>query len=374
MPSKYKQGTLERIKTKRGICWYLRYTESTSAGTTRPRILVGTAAEYPTKSLANRAAEGIRKRINESVAHRKTFGDLLDRYEREGMPARHSTRRGYQSMINAHIRPRWGKSPLEDVRAYEVRAWLMALDCGSIRKGHVHDLMKNLFRFGMLWEWLPLVENPMRLFSIPGSSKRSKQPGTLTKTQFHALLEKLDDPYRTMVGAVQCLGLRISELMALQWRDLDFLGEKVKVCRAIVEGHVGEVKTFQSARELPLHSQVAQMFVSWLGQTEFKEPEHFVFASPWKAGELPYNASKIQSNILRQAGKDIGLTFSLGWHTFRHTYRAFLRQSGAAMDVQRDLMRHADIQTTMQTYGGTALDELRPINSTVVDSLFGGKQ
>jgi hypothetical protein len=40
----------------------------------------------------------------------------------------------------------------------------------------------------------------------------------------------------------------------------------------------------------------------------------------------------------------------------------------------RDLMRHADIQTTMQTYGGTGIDELRPVNETVVESLFGGKQ
>jgi integrase len=162
--------------------------------------------------------------------------------------------------------------------------------------------------------------------------------------------------------------------MALQWRDLDFLGEKVKVCRAIVGGHVGDVKTNQSAAELPLHPQVAQMFVSWFSQTEFKKPEHYIFASPWQAGELPYSATDVQSKILRKAGKDIGLTFSLGWHTFRHTYRTLLRQAGAPMDVQRDLMRHADIQTTMQTYGGTGIDELRPVNETVVESLFGGKQ
>jgi integrase len=375
--SKLKSGTLERVKTARGLCWFLRYTEGTGAKVVRPRVRIGLVSEYTSKAKAWKAAEPILRRLNASVGQLKTFGDLIDRYEAEAMPERHSTRQGYKSMIRFHIRPRWGSTPLEDVRAYEVRAWLMGLPCGSVRKGHVHDLMKNLFRFGMLWEWMPLVENPMRLFSIPGSSKRSKTPGTLTHKQFHELLEKLDDPYRTMVGTIQCLGLRISELMALQWRDLDFLGEKVRVCRAIVEGHVGEVKTCQSARDLPLHPQVAQMFVSWFSQAEFKEPEDFVFASPWSRSlerMLPYNASKIQSSILRKAGKDIGLTFSLGWHTFRHTYRALLRQSGAAMDVQRDLMRHADIQTTMQTYGGTQLDELRPINRTVVDSLFGGKK
>lgn len=374
-PAKYRQGTLERVKTGQGWCWYLRHTEVTSEGTSRPRTRIGLVAELPTKSAANRAAEGIRKRLNGPVAGRKTFGDLLDRYIAEEIPARHSTRQGYLSMIRTHIRPKWGTVAIADVRAYEVRAWLMSRPCDTRRKGHIHGLMRVLFRFAMLWEWLPAVENPMRLFSLQGSTKRRKQPGALTHEQFHQLLEKIpDEPYRTMVIAAQCLGLRVSELLALQWQDLDFLEGRVSVCRAIVEGHVGAVKTAQSAGRLPLHPYVAQLFLSWRRCTEFKDAQQYVFASPWQAGELPYNASKIQSSILRKAGKAIGLTFSLGWHTFRHTYRAFLRQAGAPMDVQRDLMRHADIQTTMQTYGGTQLDELRPINSTVVDSLFGGKR
>jgi integrase len=370
-----KQGTLEKAKTAKGLVWYLRYTDSTGAKTVRPRVRIGLVAEYSTKGKAWRAAEPILKRINGLVEGRKTFGDLLDRYIAEAMPPRHSTRRGYQSMINAHIRPRWGKTPLEDVHSYETEVWLLSLPIGTRRKGHIHGLMRVLFRYAMHIRWLLLQANPMHSFSIQGATKRKTQPGTLTHEQFHGLLEKIaDEPYRTMVIAAQCLGLRVSELLALQWADVDFLGARITVARAIVEQHLGAVKTYQSARQLPLHAHVSQLFLSWRKQTEFTEPKHFIFASPWQAGELPYNASKIQSSILRKAGKAIGLTFSLGWHTFRHTYRAFLRQAGAPMDVQRDLMRHADIQTTMQTYGGTQLDELRPINSTVVDSLFGGRK
>jgi integrase len=376
--SKLKSGTLEKVKTAHGQCWYLRYTEGNGAKVVRPRVRIGLVSEFPSKAKAWKAAEPILRRLNASVGQLKTFGDLLDRYGAEAMPERHSTRRGYQSMINAHIRPRWGKTPLEDVHSYETEVWLLSLPIGSRRKGHIHGLMRVLFRFAMHIRWLGLQANPMRSFSIPGATKRAKTPGTLTKEQFHQLLERItDEPYRTMVATAQCLGLRISELLALQWRDIDFFGNTASVERAIVEGHVGGVKTYQSARKLPINERVSEILKAWFTQTEFKDPEDFIFASPWSR-ELekpyPYNASKIQSAILRKAGKDIGLTFSLGWHTFRHTYRALLRQSGAAMDVQRDLMRHADIQTTMQTYGGTQLDELRPINSTVVDSLFGERK
>ena len=37
----------------------------------------------------------------------------------------------------------------------------------------------------------------------------------------------------------------------------------------------------------------------------------------------------------------------IGWHTFRHTFRTLLDETGAPMKVQQELMRHADIRTTM---------------------------
>lgn len=46
-----------------------------------------------------------------------------------------------------------------------------------------------------------------------------------------------------------------------------------------------------------------------------------------------------------------GLGTNNGWHTFRHTYRNWLDAGGANVSVQRELMRHASIQTTMNVYG-----------------------
>jgi len=369
--SKFKQGTVEKVKTGKGWTWYYRFTTEDGK---RPRLRIGPVSELKSKAAAWRAAEPIVKRLSGPVAHRKTFGDLLDLYIEKKMPQRHSTRRGYMSIINAHIRPKWGNVPLEDVKSAKVEEWLLGLSIGNYRKGHILNVMRLLFKNAMHYEWLPLTPNPMNTFSIEGSKKRAKEPGTITEEQFRELLEVLPDgPYRAMVTVAQGLGLRVSELLALQWGDLDILGGELRVCRAIVEQHVGEVKTYQSKKSLPLHPRVKQMLLDWRKQTEFTEPEHFIFASRWQAGELPYSATDVQSKILRPAGKRIGLTFSLGWHTFRHSYRAFMRKHGASLDIQRDLMRHADIYMTSK-YGGTGVEELRPINESVVESLFGGKQ
>lgn len=46
----------------------------------------------------------------------------------------------------------------------------------------------------------------------------------------------------------------------------------------------------------------------------------------------------------------------IGWHTFRHTFRTVLDETGAPMKVQPELLRHSDIRTTMNVYG-KAMDE-----------------
>jgi integrase len=66
------------------------------------------------------------------------------------------------------------------------------------------------------------------------------------------------------------------------------------------------------------------------------------------------------------------LVLRYGWHTFRHTHIAVLRQTNAAPEVQMMLMRHADMRTT-NSYGrdGGRLELKRPANQAVVDFIVG---
>jgi len=64
--------------------------------------------------------------------------------------------------------------------------------------------------------------------------------------------------------------------------------------------------------------------------------------------------------------QDRGQGVVLGWHTFRHTYRAWLDATGTPVGVQQKLMRHANVATTMDVYGGALMDSKREANSKVV--------
>jgi integrase len=56
--------------------------------------------------------------------------------------------------------------------------------------------------------------------------------------------------------------------------------------------------------------------------------------------------------------------------TLRHSYRSWLDETGAPLTVQKELMRHASIQNTMNIYGKAMTDSKRRAHSKVVEMVL----
>ena len=54
------------------------------------------------------------------------------------------------------------------------------------------------------------------------------------------------------------------------------------------------------------------------------------------------------------------------WHTFGHSYSSMLRQLGVDVKVQQELLRHADIRTTINVYTQAVSEQKRAAHSRVV--------
>jgi integrase len=63
-------------------------------------------------------------------------------------------------------------------------------------------------------------------------------------------------------------------------------------------------------------------------------------------------------------------TTGIGWKTFRHSFRSWLDQTEAPIGVQRELMRRAGIQTTMNVYGRAMTDGKRQARGNVVEMIL----
>ena len=331
-------------------------------------MLIGTVEKLPTKDDAIRAAEHLRIKINAANAqqqfHVVSVGGLIDRFMAEYAPkrCRLNTQGNYRSLFKNHIRPRWEAEPVPNVRTMAVEDWLESMPHSRQVKSHVRNLMHTLFQAAMRWE---IVErNPVDL--VRQSRKRLRVPRVLTPIEFKALLGQLAEPYRTMVLTVCCLGLRVSELLGLQWGDFDFDNLTVKIQRSVVEGQVYPTKTEASAAMLPLASELAVTLLAHRAKASYRADSAFVFAGE---NGKPRWKDCILADYLKPAAERAKVG-AIGWHTFRHTYSTLLHAHGAVPAVQKELLRHANISTTLNVYTQAISRDKRETAQKVVSLLY----
>jgi integrase len=72
-----------------------------------------------------------------------------------------------------------------------------------------------------------------------------------------------------------------------------------------------------------------------------------------------------------QSAADRAEIGKIGWHTLRHTFATALDGAGSRMKVAQELMRHANIATTMDVYTGALEKDKRDAATLVAQSLVG---
>jgi len=100
----------------------------------------------------------------------------------------------------------------------------------------------------------------------------------LISEQFKGLLAELKQPYRAMVIVAGCTRLRVSEIIGLEWGDLDWRALTLSVNRSVVAGREGATKTRASKKPVPIDPAVATKLLNWRGQAHYLNDSDFVFA------------------------------------------------------------------------------------------------
>jgi integrase len=350
-----------RYDKRRGTWNYLFYDHGK-----RRSQRIGTKKDYPTKASAWKAVLPVHTMPQHTNG--ETVKDVSTRYQAERMPARLCTARVYRSFLDNHVLPKWGDTLIRDVQPRPVELWLRQLPLAPKSKTHVRSLLHSLVDFAMWAGILEVARNPISLVVNKGATKRVRKARSLTAEQFGALLSELREPFATMALLCVCLGLRISEALAIRWSDVDWLGSKLSIKRGIVDQHVDECKTEGSAKALVLTEGLLARLKAWKQASQFRDADDWVFASPFSIGRLPYSYGGTR-DVLSRAAKASGIGH-VSTHAFRHTYRSWLDATGAAISVQQKMMRHASIKTTMDIYGDVVTDEMSTASRKVAELAF----
>jgi len=223
--------------------------------------------------------------------------------------------------------------------------------------------MHLLFQCARRWELTQV--NPIDL--VRQSARRRTIPRILTPEEFCALLACLREPYRSMVLVAACLGLRASEVVGLQWQDFDWDALVVTIRRGVVHGRLGETKTEASEKPMPLDPNLAKEILAHRERTVHAQPTDYVFA-----GDLgnPRWQETILADHIKPAATRAGIAGKVGWHTLRHTYSSLLRALRTDVKVQQELLRHADVSTTLNIYTQAVSEQKREAASKVARLLL----
>jgi len=354
MSSRIRTGSV--VQDKRSKVWNFFWWEN---GKRKCKVL----GRFPTKAAAWKAARPLRDATEtKTILTSPRIGELVPQYRIEKMPQRASTRRGYEVYLQKHILPKWQDAELTELQARPVELWLQSLDLAPKSKVHIRGLLRVLWDYAMWRGDVPTLRNPMELVQVRNGSKRTRKPRTMTIEEFHRLSAILTEPYRTMATVGVCLGLRWSEIVGLQWQDLDWLNGELRLQRAVVKQIEDQVKTVHSSKPMALDSRILDLLKQHKQSSVFTEPGDWVFASPEKHGKLPRSYTSFWEKLGRSC-QDAGIKH-VSPHSFRHSYRAWLDELGTPITVQQRAMRHGDIRVTM-SYGDAVGEGLREATSKV---------
>jgi integrase len=297
---------------------------------------------------------------------------LVEQYRTEKMPTRYSTRRAYEMWLSNHILPKFGACAISDVQARPVELWLESLPLTGRSRGHIRGLLRILWDDAMWRGDVPTQGNPMELVTFKGSPKRTTKPHNLTVDEFQQLIRHLGEPFRTVALVGVCFGLRISEALALKWGDVDWLHGQLHVEHGMVRHRIGDVKTETSHKAITITETMIETLKRWKQQSQFSTQEDSIFASPAQIGRLPWSYDSVNKAYGKAAlAANVAHVTT---HSMRHTYRFWLDAVGTPIAVQQKLMRHADIRTTMNTYGDVVTDEMSSAASKVAGLAVNGTE
>ena len=256
-----------------------------------------------------------------------------------------STFRGYRSAVHHRLLPAFGHVKMKDLTTQAVRKWIGSLT--DISNKRINNLLTPLRAiFADAYQDGQIDRNPLdRIRNLPLATK---EPEPFTPEEISRILAAADPISRNLFQFAFWSGLRTSELIGLEWGDVDFKKGFVSVRRAVLRGHVKETKTKSGHRDIVLLIPAREALERQMEYTFLLGPKGRVFCHPLtrKAFWMDQEIYRFWDSLLRKAG----VPFRNPYQT-RHTYASLLLSAGENPMFVAQQMGHRDWGMIRKRYG-----------------------
>jgi integrase len=353
-PLRPPSGHVFRVDRARGPVWYAKYRlpdgrqvqrKVGPAWTERGRPAAGYFTKRTAEAWLRDLLDEARRSASAGPGEQPiaaTFAHAAAewlRFIEEDRRRKPSTVGGYASIVRTQLLPTFGSMPLESITPDTIDTWL-ARTAGSVssrRKSLV--LLHGIFRRARkVWG---LRVNPVADVEKPPLA-RSGDIAVFSPEEVWALVRAAGSELDAALYLTAAFtGLRMGELLALRWRDVDFAGSTVRVRASFYNGNLTTPKSAK-VRAVPLAPDV-ETALAQLGRREnWVGDDDLVFA-----GE---GGDHLDASALRRRYKTALATAGLRplrFHDLRHTFGTRMIAKADIRRVQ-EWMGHADIQTTLR--------------------------
>ena len=303
------------------------------------------------------------------------FGEWLDHwYETYCKPnARPATQRTYEGYIRLYLHPRLGSIPLNKVTTSDIQqmcTWMMTearLDQKNGDSGlsdsqviNCYSLCDRVLEKAMAEKLI--VHNPAKGCKLPPS--RPKEMKVLSREDMQkVLIQAKEENYYELFLLEFATGLRLGELMALQWDDVDLVTGELRINKQVnLVGSklvISEPKTKAAVRTLILPPSVRKV----LAEYKTRVNSRWLFPSP-KKDDLPIIPSAVSRRLhtlLEHAGCE-----QVRFHDLRHTFATNALAHGMDIKTLSTILGHVSSATTLNTYSHVT-DEMRQRAAVKID-------
>lgn len=288
-----------------------------------------------------------------------------------------TTRTEYSRHINQYINPRIGDVKIEELRPLIIQnLYYELLDTGRIRGDEgqplnpktvlqthriIHKALKNAVQLELI------NSNPADNVELP--KKKKYKYNILLGEQLMDFLGAFKGTHiHTGVMIAVLLGLRRGELLALQFKDIDYMNKSIFINKTIVNSKgvvkIDTTKTDTSDRIILLSDDMLK-YIENIKQSRKASADDYIVCNI--KGDM-YNPGSFSR--LYTWTRDNKKLPKIRFHDLRHIHATILYKSGIKAKVIQERLGHSNIATTLDIYTHLFKEDQTAAAEAITDAIF----
>lgn len=283
---------------------------------------------------------------------RRTFGELVEEWWAARSPElKDNSLLAYRHILRNHLLPRFQAWSITDIRPQHIERFkgdlLRTLAPATVTQ--YLNLLRQIFNTAIRWHWLH--RNPVS--AIPMPKGHTAERDFLTPDEARQLIRSAKTEWRAFFHFALVGGMRVNELLAARWAYLDW--EKAQYT---VRDGMSKRRTLSTPKSG--HRRTVDLTAACMEDLKSYKTWHAAEAlrRGWPDPEwmFPRRTGAVRSpgtfnrHVIHPSLRAAGLR-QMGAHALRHTAASLLISAGASPKRIQAQLGHADIGTTLNTYG-----------------------